>query len=369
MVKLNNKKYNYIIESFKNDINKTTIKNNQDSTKKETILDIGKKIIDDIPKQIENFTDIKTKIQNLQSLQNKINEKTEHFANTNKQKERFISIPGVGGGGGIPDIENTIKNALKGPFEEVKNALVKPFEEIIKFFEKVKVFFEKLAEAFTFTFEKLSYVLLTIFLPYVGQLYTRIMYLDGSLDKPWLFFFSVAPFSIVPALMIMFGLIEKGKGGKPWDFYILIPIVVNIFAGFIANKYYTGIKATIVKYLLVLVSFIISYYLRSRKICDSKSALITKISSDALLTHILIGVIAIVLQYIPFIGIAVRIITKLIPYGYLVIDAIAILLVYVATNMINGSSKNYCTDSSSINYIIQLLIGSIVVTYAKKING
>jgi hypothetical protein len=343
MVRLNKKKYNYIIETFKNN----TKKNN---TKNETILDLGEKIIKDIPKQIENFSNINAKLKDF---------------NENKEIENFVDFPKIkGGGNGIGD---EIKKALEGPFNDMKNALVKPFEEIKGFFEKIKEFFEKLKEAFVFTTEKLAYILLTILLPFFGQIITRIMYLDGSLDKPWLLFFAVPPLSLIPALMIMFGLIEKGKGGKPWDSYILLPIIVNILSRFIVDKFYTGIKATIVKYLLLLVSFIIVYYLRSYKICDSKSALLSKISSDAILTYILMGVMSILLQYLPVIGIVIKVIAKVIPYGYLFIDAVGILSVYVATNMINGSSDSYCTDTSSTQYIIQLLIGSIIITYAKKI--
>ena len=81
------------------------------------------------------------------------------------------------------------------------------------------------------------------------------------------------------------------------------------------------------------------------------------------------GVMSIVLQYLPVIGIVIKVIAKIIPYGYLAIEAIGILSVYIATNMINGSSSSYCSDTSDMTYIMQLLIGSVIVTYARKITG
>ena len=54
-------------------------------------------------------------------------------------------------------------------------------------------------------------------------------------------------------------------------------------------------------------------------------------------------VIKIVLEYVPLIGIIIKVIGKTIPFGYLILDAISILCVYVITNMINSyDSKNFC---------------------------
>ena len=45
----------------------------------------------------------------------------------------------------------------------------------------------------------------------LGQLWARIFWLDGSLDKAWLLFplFLIFPFSILPSLTMYFGFVKK----------------------------------------------------------------------------------------------------------------------------------------------------------------
>lgn len=299
MVNLKRQKYNHIKENYKNEMNK------------DNIIDIGKKIINNLP-IINNAT-------------REIIQKTniEHFA-------------------------------------------LDPFKKIEKFFKDIEKFFKQLKKAFTFTEKKLIAVISTIVIPFFGQFMSRILYLDGSLDKPWLLLFGIPPLTLVPAFFMMFGLITKGKGGKPWDIYILIPIIVNIASGFIIDKYYDGVKGKIVKYLVVLLSFVFIYWLKSKKICKSKSANFSKIISDSLLTFILMEIMTIVLQYVPLVGVVIKVIAKVVPYGHLILDAIGILTIYVITNMINGSNKKYCKENTSIKYIIVLIIMSGIMTYKKK---
>jgi len=309
MVKLNKSKYKNIIESFKDQQN--------DDDDDENILDAGNKIIKD-------FSIIRKELE------------IEHFL----------------------DIGKKMKSGMEGPIKKITD-----------FFKKIEDFFKKIIKAFTFTKEKLMAVIITIVIPFFGQLLARILFLNGSLDKIWLLFFGIPPLTLIPALLMMFGLIKKGKGGKPWDQYILIPIIINIISGFIIDKFYEGIQGIIVKYIILLFSFVFIYWLKSKKICNNKSAAVTKIISDSLLSYILMIIMTIALQYIPFIGTMIKILVKVIPFGKVVVEALAIVVVYIATNMINGSSKKYCKEGSSIKYIIQLVIGSLIMTYARKVNA
>lgn len=276
--------------------------------KSKTILHSGKKVA-------ESFQELKKELE------------TEHFA-------------GIGGGN--------------------------PFEKIEKFFKQIEGFFKKIKEAFTFTKEKMIAIILTIIFPFFGQLVARIMYLNGSLDKPWLFFFTIPPLSIIPAIMMMFGLIKKGKGGKPYDSYILLPIIVGFFSDIFLKKYFLPYKVPFVKLFLIFITMYAVYWFKSRKICNSKSPPASKLLSDTLATYVLISIIGIVLRYIPLIGIIIRVIAKIIPYSHYLIDAISIFVIYVAINMINGSAKDYCTKPGSGKMIIGFLILSIILTLPKK---
>ena len=255
----------------------------------------------------------------------------------------------------IKDIKKVSKKAGK----DIKKA--DPLKDLEKFFKDIDTFFKKVKEAFTFTEKKMIAVLLTTVIPFFGQIIARISYLNGSLDKPWLLLFGIPPLTLIPALMMMFGLIKKGKGGKPWDYYILIPIILNIIMGFVLKKY--GIKGQIIKYVVLLLSFFFIYWLRSKKLCKNKSARFTKILTDSLITYILMEVMKIVLEYVPFIGIMIKVITKTIPYGYLILDAFSIFCVYIITNMINSSSSNFCKTTTKNKYIGILILISIMITY------
>ena len=204
-------------------------------------------------------------------------------------------------------------------------------------------------------------VISTIVIPFIGQIIGRFIYLDGSLDKPWLLLFGIPPLTLVPALFMMFGLIKKGKGGKPWDYYVLIPIIINIITGFVLKNY--GIKGQVIRYILLLLSFIFIYWLKSKKTCK-KSARYSKIITDSLITYCLMEVMKIVLEYVPLIGIVIKVIQKTIPFGYLILDAFSIFCVYVITNMINSvDSKKFCKKEVKTKYIGFLVLLSIIITY------
>jgi hypothetical protein len=241
-----------------------------------------------------------------------------------------------------------------------------PFSKIEGFFKQIEGFFKKIKEAFTFTKEKMIAIILTIIFPFFGQLVGRIIYLNGSLDKPWLFFFSIPPLSIIPALMMMFGVIKKGKGGKPYDNYIFIPIIVTVICDFFLKKYFLPYKIPFIKLFLLITSVFMIYWFKSKKICNDKSAPVSKLLADTLLTYVSIGIVGIVLKYIPVIGIAIRIIAKIIPYSEYVVNALAIFVIYVIMNMINGSSKEYCTKGASAGMIIGLIIFTIILGFVKK---
>jgi hypothetical protein len=270
--------------------------------------------------------------------------------------------------------DSIIEDFKKNPFKKAKKGMKDPLKEINKSFKKIEKFFKdfenffkKLKKAFTFTQQKLIAVLTTIVIPFFGQMFARISYLNGSLDKPWLLLFGIPPLTLLPAFFMMFDLIKKGKGGKPWDKYIFIPIIVNIISTFVIDKYYANnMQGQIIKYIILLLSFVFIYWLRSKKICKSKSAKISKILSDSLITYSLMEVMTIVLQYVPLIGVGLKVIERVIPFGSIFLDMIGIFSIYVITNMINGSNKKYCKETKKSKFIFTLIIISIVITFTKK---
>lgn len=267
----------------------------------------------------------------------------------------------IDSGKDIMDSFDSLKKEMK-----TEHFAANPFKEIEKFFKQIEKFFKKIKEAFTFTQKKLTAIILTIVFPFFGQLIARIMYLNGSLDKSWLLFFAIPPLTIIPALMMMFGLIKKGKGGKPYDFYILFPIVVTILSDIFLKKYIIPYKYPFVKLILIFISVYGVFWFKSKKICKNKSAPASKIISDTLSTYVLIGIAGIILKYIPVIGVGIKIITKMIPYSHYLIDGLSIFAIYVIVNMINGSDRKFCKKAGSTKMIIGLSILSIILALPKK---
>jgi len=73
--------------------------------------------------------------------------------------------------------------------------------------------------------------LLTLFLGSPGQLFARIKYLNGSLDKPWLLFFLFPPLSIIASIWFFLDWVDEGKGADPVDdFMYILPITSVLFS-------------------------------------------------------------------------------------------------------------------------------------------
>ena len=125
----------------------------------------------------------------------------------------------------INNENSNIKNDNINP-ELIENfATQNLFTKIDKFIKTIEKFFKKLKKVLVFTPKKAIAIAATVFIPFIGQLYARYVLLDGSLHMPYLFLISYPPFSIVVAFLMLFGVIEKGKGGQPLDRYIYIPLI------------------------------------------------------------------------------------------------------------------------------------------------
>ena len=72
-------------------------------------------------------------------------------------------------------------------------------------------------------------------------------------------------------------------------------------------------------------------------------------------------IFAIALEYMPLFGIIFKILNKLVPQSKLLIECVAILLIYVITNMINGSYKKYCSAEINNKTMYILIIFSIII--------
>jgi hypothetical protein len=204
----------------------------------------------------------------------------------------------------------------------------------------------------------LFYALMTM-LPF-GQLWARIFWLDGSLDKSWLLFpipFFAPPFSIIPALAMYFGFIKKGPGGRPYDIYMWIPIIFKFLLAYLVPMFLQLFneeddeldesKILLYSFIFQIVIGMIPNLIRTYKTCNKLT--FNSFGKAFVDSTIAIGfskLIPFILEWMPFIGIIISIITMIPTIGEQIENifwSISFFFSYVFINMINGNNINkYC---------------------------
>jgi hypothetical protein len=216
-------------------------------------------------------------------------------------------------------------------------------------------------------------IILYILIPF-APLYARIVDFNGSLDHAWTMFplFNIAPFSIVPILMMAFGKIKKGKGGKPYDHLMWIPIVLRFIISLIG-----GLSDNIILKMFCLILSILSIMvpnlMRRNNICKDRDNLYNVMESkkiyksfvDSLFEAGFGEIFTVLIIFVPFIGIGFRII-GMIPFIDKFINDIiwcfGFSCGYLIVNMFNQDDiKNMCYPEkfNNTNDIIKLVFGSL----------
>ena len=213
-------------------------------------------------------------------------------------------------------------------------------------------------------------------IPMIGQLMLRIDKLGGSLDHPWLLFplFLIPPFSFIPVLMAKFGFIKNTNSGKPYDFFMWIPVIFRIILIFILTA--LGEPGGIfLKTGLILASLFVTNLLHAQNQPRCKDVPFDfvknsiKLSADSMIQYSS-GVLAnLMVLFIPILG---QIIGGLdivgIPYVSDIIDtviwSIGMIAGYILTNMYDA---NYSTTDIICNGkipSIRIIISCIAVAIA-----
>tara|TARA_B100001287_G_C22651780_1_gene515581 strand:+ start:80 stop:745 length:666 start_codon:yes stop_codon:yes gene_type:complete len=201
----------------------------------------------------------------------------------------------------------------------------------------------------------------------MGQLWARIFKYNGSLDHKWALmpFFMLPPLSFIPILMMKFGMFKKGKGGKPYDIYMLIPILARIFISMFAENYDFPMWV-IIEITLNLLTIGIPYFIRTYKLCNGFNGnnLLNTFGQTAI-TQASVNIFTFAIGFVPYVGMMFTLIEMIPVVGPLLPWSIGYVTTYVVVNMINGdSSKLLCSDNKKI--ILPFLIGSLVATTILK---
>jgi hypothetical protein len=151
-------------------------------------------------------------------------------------------------------------------------------------------------------------ILIYSLVPMLGQFLLRADKLGGSLDKIWLLFplFLIPPFSFIPVLMAKLGWIKGTNAGKPYDIYMIIPIISRLIIVF-ALQYFNNTNMAL-KVGLILASLLITNILhinnepRCKNVKKDAGGQIVKASFDSLALYASGVLGTFLITFIPVVG-------------------------------------------------------------------
>lgn len=182
----------------------------------------------------------------------------------------------------------------------------------------------------------------------LGQLYARINYFKGSVDKAWSLFpiFMVPPFSFIPLIMMKLKWIRKGEGGEAIDKLIIIPILFKLFGDSILKSFFVPDEViNLASKALVFFSLYMVYFIKDRKCKDGNVKKIKRSITNSILVFGLSEILnEIFTNFIPTFGFLEKLI-KTLPFGQSLIWVILIVSSYVINNMLNNTDiDNFCKN-------------------------
>lgn len=180
----------------------------------------------------------------------------------------------------------------------------------------------------------------------LGQLWGRIFYFNGSLDKWWMMFpiFLIPPFSFIPLLMMKFGFVADGKGANPLDYWMILPIVAKFIIPFIMPFMIdedSEMLTSIVTMVLQLLCVMIANLARRHMNCKDQGITVDSIgkaSIDSTIAYGIGDISAFAIPWLPFIGIVISVLEMIPVIGDFVdsiLWTIGFVGAYVLINMFN----------------------------------
>lgn len=204
----------------------------------------------------------------------------------------------------------------------------------------------------------------------IGQLYVRIKYLDGSLDKPWLLlpFFWFPPLSFVPAGFVFFDKIEKGKTGSPFEYSMLFAILSAVLVPLILDRieFFEGFKGQLMKTIIMYLMVFISLYIRERNICKDNTDSF-RIIRNVSIANVVSIIIPTLISFIPIFGTILTSIGLISDTMGSIIDgilkALSYMFVILILNMYQGTYLDkYCGDKENKIRVIVFSVICIIIS-------
>lgn len=224
-------------------------------------------------------------------------------------------------------------------------------------------------------------VLILSFIP-LGQLWARVFYFKGSLDKWWLMFplLQFPPFSFIPMILMKLGYVADGKGSDPIDKIMLLPIIAKFVIPWILPYIIDEDGETlyaIVNFILQLLTIMVANMTRRYYTCNTITVdSIGKAGIDSTIAYSMGELVPFIIGFIPFVGIIVGIIGLIPVIGDFVHEifwTIGFAASYVLINMFNQDDiNNFCSVpftgnvGDKIPWIISVII-LIIINFVDSI--
>jgi hypothetical protein len=188
----------------------------------------------------------------------------------------------------------------------------------------------------------------------LGQLWARIFYFKGSLDKWWLMFplLLFPPFSFIPLIMMKFGMVADGKGSDPVDKIMLLPIIakfiIPFILPFIVDEDEHAFLFSLVGFVLQLLTIMVANLTRRHTNCkDITTDSVGKAGIDSVIAYGMGDITAFAIGFIPFVGMFFSVLEMIPVIGDFVnqiVWSLGFAATYIIINMFNQDNMSkYCS--------------------------
>jgi hypothetical protein len=203
----------------------------------------------------------------------------------------------------------------------------------------------------------------------MGQLYARIVKFNGSLDNIWLLFplFTIPPFQFISTIMMKFGMFKNGKGGKPYDQYMLLPIIVKIILSYVLESFDLTLYL-IIDVCVSILAILIPSYLRTPSLCKeyNKNNIINTFV-QGITVEATSNIFSIAIEFIPYIGMVISMFELIPVIGSSIPWILSYSTGYLVMNMVNANDSNsYCLTNKY--KLFMSIISIIIITGFKTLN-
>ena len=212
-------------------------------------------------------------------------------------------------------------------------------------------------------------IISSLFGPF-GHLYLRIAYLNGSLDKLWLFLpGSIPPISLLANIAMKRGYVERGKGDDVIDRWVLVPIIFKFAMALLL--YITGNTEGLILHIMILIlqmeTIMVPNIIRAYNNCEKNVSTdsIIKAATDSYITYGFSSLLPLLFKVIPFLR-PINRITHHIPGFHDVLWSLGFVFVYIIINMVNQDNMTtYCKDpiGNKITLFITLIISTALMFF------